>query len=39
MTYLLWVVGGLVAWGIIGFIWCHWFADDDDDEYQECPYD
>jgi hypothetical protein len=39
MTYLLWIVGGLLAWGIVGFIWCRWFTDDDDDEYQECPYE
>ncbi|MEN3754944.1 hypothetical protein ABC733_26660 [Mangrovibacter sp. SLW1] len=40
MMVLLWIVGGLVAWCLFGYVWCHLFVDDDeDDEHQECPYE
>lgn len=39
MHYLLWFFGGLGAWLLFGFIWCRLFDKEDEDEYQECPYE
>lgn len=41
MTYLLWGLGVLAVWIAFGYCWCRWVAgpDEEDDEYQECPYD
>ncbi|MCE0812953.1 hypothetical protein [Buttiauxella sp. S04-F03] len=39
MEYVLWGVVALVGWLLLGYFWCVWFVDDEDDEYQECPYD
>lgn len=39
MEYVLWGVVALVGWLLLGYFWCVWFVDDEEDEYQECPYD
>lgn len=40
MHYFLWVIGGLVAWCLFGYVYCVLFVDDEEDEeYQECPYE
>jgi hypothetical protein len=39
MEYVLWGVAALVGWLLFGYVWCVWFVDDEEDEYQECPYD
>jgi hypothetical protein len=40
MTILLWITGGLAAWGIFGFCWLKFFVGDEtEQDYEECPYD
>ncbi|MBT1722945.1 hypothetical protein [Enterobacter hormaechei] len=40
MTILLWIVGGLTAWCLLGFCWLRLFASDEtENDYEECPYD
>lgn len=40
MTILLWITGGLTAWGTFGFCWLKFFAGDETEkDYEECPYD
>lgn len=41
LIYFLYGLGGLVAWLLFGYCYCVFFVDDEEDEseYQECPYD
>ena len=39
MQYVLWGVAALVVWLLAGYFWCLGFVDDEEDDYQECPYD
>lgn len=41
MIYILYTLGALFGWLLFGYFYCILFVDDEEDEneYQECPYD
>lgn len=40
MHYVLWSLLAIVVWLLFGYYWCVWFVDDEEEEeYQDCPYD
>ncbi len=38
---LLWVLAVLCLWGLFGYLWCIFVVKetDEDDKYEECPYE
>ncbi|KNC92106.1 hypothetical protein GM31_00240 [Trabulsiella odontotermitis] len=40
MQCFIWFIGGFFIWFIVGYVYSTFIADDEEDEeYQECPYE